>query len=144
MAADTPWKTRQMSALRSRVEISNDRRPHFMVLLALPEAKVTQASSLTRSGHAKVPRRIGAIVFAACHHRNRCASFCNSNRWWRCMLCQAFGKQCGRGLSATTGFYSSSSNQGQGSVTKSFCLALVASHSSGVLTNSFATGFCSI
>jgi len=42
-----------MSALRSRAEISNDRRPHFMVLLALPEAKVTQASSLTRSGHAK-------------------------------------------------------------------------------------------
>ena len=32
-------KARQMSALRSRVEISNDRRPHFMVLRALPEAK---------------------------------------------------------------------------------------------------------
>ena len=43
VAADTPWKTRQMSALRSRVEISNDRRPHFMVLRALPEAKVIQA-----------------------------------------------------------------------------------------------------
>jgi len=26
-----------MSALRSRVEISNDRRPHFMVLRELPE-----------------------------------------------------------------------------------------------------------
>ena len=38
MAADTSWKTRQMSALRSRIEISNDRRPHFMVLRALPEA----------------------------------------------------------------------------------------------------------
>jgi hypothetical protein len=37
-----------MSALRSRTEISNDRRPHFMVLRALPEAKVTQGSSLTR------------------------------------------------------------------------------------------------
>src|SRR4029450_8622493 len=48
MAADTSWKTRQMSALRSRFEIRNDRRPHFMVLRALPGAKVTQASSLTR------------------------------------------------------------------------------------------------
>jgi hypothetical protein len=28
-----------MSALPSRVEISNDRRPHFMVLLALPEVR---------------------------------------------------------------------------------------------------------
>ena len=34
------WKTRQMSALRSRVKIGNDRRPHFMVLRALPEAKL--------------------------------------------------------------------------------------------------------
>ena len=43
LAADASWKTRQMSALRSRVEISNDRRPHFMVLRALPEAiRVTQ------------------------------------------------------------------------------------------------------
>ena len=39
VAASASWKTRQMSALRSRVEISNDRRPHFMVLRALPEAK---------------------------------------------------------------------------------------------------------
>jgi hypothetical protein len=37
-----------MSALRSRVEVSNDRRPHFMVLRALPEAKVSQVLSLTR------------------------------------------------------------------------------------------------
>jgi hypothetical protein len=29
-----------MSALRSRVEISNDWRPHFMVLWALPETDV--------------------------------------------------------------------------------------------------------
>ena len=33
-------KARQMSALRSRVEISNDRWPHFMVLRALPEANL--------------------------------------------------------------------------------------------------------
>ena len=42
-----------MSALRSRVEISNDRRPHFMVLRALPEAKVTVTpgfASLTAAG----------------------------------------------------------------------------------------------
>ena len=38
LAADASWKTRQMSALRSRVEISNDRRSHFMVLSALSEA----------------------------------------------------------------------------------------------------------
>jgi hypothetical protein len=32
-----------MSALPSRVEISNDRRPYFMVLRALPEASVFQS-----------------------------------------------------------------------------------------------------
>ena len=37
-----------MSALQSPIEISNDWRPHFLVLRALPEAKVVQASSLTR------------------------------------------------------------------------------------------------
>ncbi len=41
-------KAGQMSALRPHVEISNDRRTHFMVLRALPDALVTQASSLTR------------------------------------------------------------------------------------------------
>ena len=40
LAADTSWKRRKVSALWSRVEISNDRRPHFMVLRASPEAKV--------------------------------------------------------------------------------------------------------
>ena len=35
---DASWKARQMSTLPSRVEISNDRRPHSMVLRALPEA----------------------------------------------------------------------------------------------------------
>ena len=43
LAASASWKTRQMSALRSRVEISNDRRPHFMVLRALPEASAFQS-----------------------------------------------------------------------------------------------------
>ena len=32
-----------MSALRSRIEISNDRRPYFMVLRALPEASAFQS-----------------------------------------------------------------------------------------------------
>jgi hypothetical protein len=37
LAAAASWKTRQMPALRSRIEISNDRRSHVMVLRALPE-----------------------------------------------------------------------------------------------------------
>src|SRR5258708_6809699 len=43
LASDTSWKARQMSALRSCIEISNDRRPHFMVLRALPEASAFQS-----------------------------------------------------------------------------------------------------
>jgi hypothetical protein len=49
MAADAPWKTWQMSALRPCIEISNDWKPHFLVLRALPEAKVTQASNRRRT-----------------------------------------------------------------------------------------------
>jgi hypothetical protein len=42
-----------MSALRSRVEISNDRRPHFMVLRALPEANlINEAVETARSSSA--------------------------------------------------------------------------------------------
>jgi hypothetical protein len=40
VATNASWKTRQMSALRSRVEISDDRWPHFMALRALPEANL--------------------------------------------------------------------------------------------------------
>ena len=40
LAAYASWKRRKMSALRSRIEISNDRRPHFMVLRALPETNL--------------------------------------------------------------------------------------------------------
>src|SRR5947207_13000927 len=39
MAAYPSWKTRQMSAMRSRVEIGNHWRAHRMVLRALSESK---------------------------------------------------------------------------------------------------------
>jgi len=43
-----------MSALRSRVEISNDRRSHFMVLRALPEANLKLTPGFSQvSGHTK-------------------------------------------------------------------------------------------
>ena len=76
-----------MSSLRSRVEISNDRRPHFMVLLALPEAKVTQASSLTRSvgilpaegsregWEACEPEQLGWLCYAAAGSLNPATLF---------------------------------------------------------------------
>src|SRR5438445_8032642 len=59
MAADTSWKTRQMSALRSRIEISNDRRPHFMVLRVLPEASALQSYV----GHKTRPSTLVSAIF---------------------------------------------------------------------------------
>jgi hypothetical protein len=51
VAASASWKTRQMSVLRSRVEISNDWRPHSMVLRALSK------ENLIKPGLSRVPCR---------------------------------------------------------------------------------------
>jgi len=44
MIAAASRQKRQMSALRTRIEISNDRRPHGVVLHAVPEATLIPPS----------------------------------------------------------------------------------------------------
>ncbi len=53
-----------MSALRLRVEISNDRRPHFMVLRALPEASAFQSYAGNITATVDSQRNISTSVSA--------------------------------------------------------------------------------
>src|SRR4029450_7418780 len=70
MAAAASRQRRQMSAVRTRIEISDDRRSHSLVLLTLPEANlVTPKVLLTgRPGCGKttlVKRIVNEVVLPA-------------------------------------------------------------------------------
>jgi hypothetical protein len=70
-----------MPALRPRVEISNDRRPHLMVLHALPEARVEHFElDLPRT---RVTREAvivaSAVLSGKRHEESKCAE--NSARY---------------------------------------------------------------
>jgi len=55
-----------MSALRSRVKISTDWRPHFMVLRALPEARIWRLGLPPDSSGRRLAGKKFTLELSAC------------------------------------------------------------------------------